>query len=581
MLREIYLLVPALISKSINKVVHSTNYESKEKSFKRFSIFWKLTMGSAKDSQDPAFEEINKLGLFMMIEFLDDENPLLRHASKNWMVDSISFFEKILDPLIEDMVKYTCFYVSEGGQFFFSEVYDTRKVFSRFKKLKNILLSITELFSSFLLNKQLTPRVKLCKLGLLEDDLLSEARSPNYFDLLIVISIRYIQGQALESLSPSFAKENEKVNSVACEFFDLLVTCIPQKALEIAKYVYRPLLVVQRYAVTNNNFIMQVQLLSLLKFVIFGKNTLNSAEKQGELLAILNSPMLMPKIIQGLQSRSPYVLIQYVNFINHAMPTLASVLPAENLEKLITQILDTYRALIDRYSNPGHQEDAGVVIHENKVGEKNIANLSSKAGQLFESTGMQMQSNIMELIGVLIEGIYFIFNFFLNIENAEAESLAQNENGSERRIIKFLTLGVMGRSSKKNDSEELQHFEIAKVVACQPEHRAQPAQNHQSLHQLLDQLRAVQQTLPDAYSRSWRLQLRPLPRVQQRGRRRRLHTHPHRQNLDPQNRQVHVPQVQRGLHGHLRRSLLRGGQVRRVPSELQQAASPVQVRSFA
>ena len=132
-----------------------------------------------------------------------------------------------------------------------------------------------------------------------------------------------------------------------------------------------------------------------------------------------------------------------------------------------------------------------MIIHENRVGEKNIANISSKAGQLFESTGMQMQSNIMELIGVLIEGIYFIFNFFLNIENAEAESLAQNESGSERRIIKFLTLGVMGRGSKKNDSEELQHFEIAKVGAAEAEHRAQSEENHQGVHQLLDQLRTV------------------------------------------------------------------------------------------
>ena len=30
--------------------------------------------------------EINELGMFMMLDFLDDENPLLRHASKNWLI---------------------------------------------------------------------------------------------------------------------------------------------------------------------------------------------------------------------------------------------------------------------------------------------------------------------------------------------------------------------------------------------------------------------------------------------------------------------------------------------------------------
>lgn len=466
MLREIYILVPDLISKNMNKVAKATNYESKEKSFKRFSIFWKLTMGNEVDSKDPSYEAINKLGLFMMIEFLDDENPLLRHASKNWLVESIGFFEMILDPLIEDMIKHTQFYVSEGGQFFFPEAYDTKKVFSRFKKLKNILLSITELFSDFLLSKNLTERIKASTPNLLEAELLNnEKHKATYFEILIVISIRFIQGQALESISPSFAKENEKVNSVACEFFDLLVTNIPQKALDIAKYVYRPLLIVQRHAVSNNNFIMQVQLLSLLKFVIFGKNAMNSEEKRGELLSILNSPMLMPKIIQGLQSRSPYVLIQYVNFINHSMPTLTEVLPSENLEKLVVQILDTYRSLIDKYSTSGGAgEEEGIVIEENKRGEKNIANLSSKAGNLFESTGMQLQSNIMELIGVLVEGIYFIFNYFLNIETAELEANGNGDIGSENKIIKILTLGVIGgRGAKKNDAEDLHNFEIAKV----------------------------------------------------------------------------------------------------------------------
>ena len=183
--------------------------------------------------------------------------------------------------MIEDMIKYTSFYVSEGGQFFYTELYDTYKVFSRFKKLKNILVTITELFADFLLRHHVSEKLSQYMGNLIENELLKAGRNATYFELLIVICIRYIQGQALESLSPAFAKENQKVSSVACELFDLLVTNIPQKAIDIAKYVYKPLLIVQRHAVINNNFVMQVQLLSLLKFIIFGKNALNSLEKRG------------------------------------------------------------------------------------------------------------------------------------------------------------------------------------------------------------------------------------------------------------------------------------------------------------
>lgn len=467
MLNEIHRLAPDLITNYLAHIIQSSSYEEKEKSFKRFSAFWKLTT-NREDSPDNPLNQINKIGMFMMIEFLDDENPLLRHASKNWMIESITFFEKIIDPLLEDMISCNQFYVSEGGQYFFTEVYDTEKVFNQFKKLKNIFVTITELFSNFLITKRLGSKIREHLHQLIEYDLIHpEREEASYFDLLIVICIRYIQGQALESLSPAFAKSNSKVSSVACEFFDLLVTNIPQKSIEIAKYVCKPLLDVQRHAVSNNNFVIQVQLLSLLKFIIFGKNALNNFERRGELLGILNSPMLMPKIIQGLHSRSPYVLIQYVNFIDHALPTLSEVLPSDSLEKLIEQILKTYRGLITKYSNgiSAEDEESGKIHIHTEVGatDKDTAELTSKdTGNLFYATGMQMQSNTMELISILIGGIYFIYNFFLKIE--EAEELAKmGLEQEDKRYIKLITFGVLG-GSRRGEIDDPKFYEIAKSI---------------------------------------------------------------------------------------------------------------------
>lgn len=34
--------------------------------------------------------ELNKVGLFIMLDFLDHDNPLIRYSCKNWIYESVS-----------------------------------------------------------------------------------------------------------------------------------------------------------------------------------------------------------------------------------------------------------------------------------------------------------------------------------------------------------------------------------------------------------------------------------------------------------------------------------------------------------
>ena len=65
-----------------------------------------------------------------------------------------------------------------------------------------------------------------------------------YLDLLILISLRYIQGQALESISLKFHLENAAVNASSCEFLEMLILHIedPIISLAVCDYVMEPLL---------------------------------------------------------------------------------------------------------------------------------------------------------------------------------------------------------------------------------------------------------------------------------------------------------------------------------------------------
>ena len=87
--------------------------------------------------------ELNKVGLFIMLDFLDHENPLVRYACKNWLNESIHLLYRILDPLFEVLLQSSdLWYVTDSKQVFFSKVYDTKKTNETLKKLRSILVNV-------------------------------------------------------------------------------------------------------------------------------------------------------------------------------------------------------------------------------------------------------------------------------------------------------------------------------------------------------------------------------------------------------------------------------------------------------
>jgi hypothetical protein len=137
------------------------------------------------------------------------------------------------------MISGTIWYVTDYGQYFYGNLFNTSEVYSCFKKLKNIMVAIPELFGRFIIAKPLPESLLNILADLQEIERLSpENGEISYFDLILVISLRYIQGQAVESLSSLFVNQCQKVNSAACEILELLVTRIKSKSFEIALYVY-------------------------------------------------------------------------------------------------------------------------------------------------------------------------------------------------------------------------------------------------------------------------------------------------------------------------------------------------------
>jgi len=77
----------------------------REAAIRRFAVFWKLTAQYYKAPQcTRELQDLNKVGLFLMLDFLDHDNPMIRHVAKNWLLESMPLLHRILDPLFEVLV---------------------------------------------------------------------------------------------------------------------------------------------------------------------------------------------------------------------------------------------------------------------------------------------------------------------------------------------------------------------------------------------------------------------------------------------------------------------------------------------
>ena len=79
---------PNEFTDTVKKSFRTQNDPDKEASIQRFSHFWRLTGSKYQHllASHKEFAELNKVGLFKMLDFLDDPNPLVRHAAKNWLI---------------------------------------------------------------------------------------------------------------------------------------------------------------------------------------------------------------------------------------------------------------------------------------------------------------------------------------------------------------------------------------------------------------------------------------------------------------------------------------------------------------
>jgi hypothetical protein len=166
-------------------------------SYRRFSILWS-TIGEIAP-ETTSFQEI----LLLMLDALEDKRPSIRLIARSWLQDTLGSIERIVDPLFSVLFDLSTNRL--GPNFEYAGVYDARLVLYAFQKLQSIIMSdasaVLENISEKAIQKSVREKFDSVEAFFLKNAKESVKKTSesfldpqDYLDLLVVASLRFIQG---------------------------------------------------------------------------------------------------------------------------------------------------------------------------------------------------------------------------------------------------------------------------------------------------------------------------------------------------------------------------------------------------
>lgn len=145
---------------------------------------------------------------------LEDDDPTLRLMCRSWLTESNSSFLKILDPILTEFINNYKVYRSLTGQIFFLSDYNPKLIIANFKKLRNIVQNTQNEFIEYVLKTKLSNNVSQeffehfgAQIKNYTKDIDVKYRNEKYILSIVIITLQFITGQAVESMSNTLFQE--------------------------------------------------------------------------------------------------------------------------------------------------------------------------------------------------------------------------------------------------------------------------------------------------------------------------------------------------------------------------------------
>jgi len=173
----------------------------------------------------------------------------------------------------------------------------------------------------------------------------------SYLDLLIILAVKYIEGHAIESMGVEFYIGNSGVNASAVELIETLLDYIDNPILceKLITFIMEYLFKVLHQVVLNKEYIMQIQLINLIRNIFFNSSFRKKAELDKIRLFFKNvftNKTFLLSVLDGLHTPFAYVRSQFITFITVCIPLIADFLEPLECTECIRHILFTYYKII-------------------------------------------------------------------------------------------------------------------------------------------------------------------------------------------------------------------------------------------
>ena len=408
---------------NLNNMINSNNDSSVE-SVKLFNDFWKLTNEFYSDVIFFANGEC----IFKMIDYLEDKNPLLRHLSKSWLNQSNKHFDKIVDPLLSVLLYDYSSFKKIDNKIYFEKEYESGRIIDAFSKLKNIILNspLMNYFKTNIVGANLLIKDKIKNI---------KTKSSTYLSLLISITLSFIRCKGSKKLNKKFENENYSVNAASCEFLEFLLSHINNNELLIsyASEINLPILLTLDEAIENNDEVMQVQLLSVLKVLYFNSSPAHLSNKN-IILTLFQNETLIKVLIKGMTRDFFFVREHFINFTKDCLPIFRIVMGDINSIKNLFSFGQSFIAALTHYLSKR--------VYIEKIGRKDTEKFShfdSNNNKLIFKNYLEEYKEYKKYdendILLVLKGIRDILFHFLSFTNInDNKNIKTNNLSSEEKI---------------------------------------------------------------------------------------------------------------------------------------------------
>jgi len=215
--------------------------------------------------------------------------------------------------------------------------------------------------------------------------------------------------------------------------------------MKIAESIAQPLLYILRESISSNDEVMQVQLLNLLKVILFNTQSVHQDFKETS-KNIFDSSILHQCIISGIQDNYIFVRSHFISFLESCLPIFRNVLePNSHIEiasKLLISISDYLFKRINLYIN-SFNIDVVYNNNNNYILNNNINMMS--CSQIFNNNLNQQNDK------------FFILENYLE-EYKENKVFDENDVNIIIKGIKEILFHFLIISSPKENSENVYLF---------------------------------------------------------------------------------------------------------------------------